>query len=152
MMHIIPGDFSDERIIDLLTTHFATMRSTGPAESCHVLPIDAMMVPELAFWAAWDGDDLLGVGAVLALSADHGEIKSMHTAQAQRGRGTGKAILRHLIETSRQRGMTRLSLETGAMDFFLPARTLYERHSFTYCPPFGSYVPDPNSVFMTLEL
>ncbi len=151
-MNIIPGDFSDARIVDLLTTHFAAMRATGPAESCHVLPIQAMMVPELAFWAAWEGDALLGVGAVLALSPDHGEIKSMHTARARRGSGAGAAMLRHLIDTSRQRGMTRLSLETGAMDFFIPARTMYERHGFTYCAPFGDYVLDPNSVFMTLEI
>jgi putative acetyltransferase len=151
-MDIRPGDFSNPQITQLLTTHFAAMRSTAPVESCHVLPIDAMRVPELAFWAAWEDDSLLGVGAVLALSASHGEIKSMHTVKALRGRGTGAAILNHLIDTSRARGMTQLSLETGAMEFFIPARTLYERHGFSYCPPFGAYKPDPNSVFMTRDI
>ena len=152
MMRIIDGDLDDPRIMTLLHTHFGTMRSTGPEESCHVLPLDAMRVPELSLWAAWDEGSLLGVGALYALSEDHGEIKSMHTAEAGRRRGTGAAILRHIIAEARTRDYHRLSLETGSMDFFIPARTMYERHGFSYGPPFGHYREDPNSVFMTLEL
>ena len=151
-MRIVSGDFDHPGIRELLAFHFADLRTTAPPESCHVLPIDAMRVPELSFWAAWDGDDLLGVGGLYELSPDHGEIKSMHTAQAGRRRGVGVAMLNHIMQTARDRGMKRLSLETGAMDFFIPARTLYEQAGFTYCPPFGDYVDDPNSVFMTRAL
>jgi putative acetyltransferase len=151
-MEIVPGDLDDPRIVALLDTHFRAMRSTAPVESCHVLPIDAMRVPELSFWAAWNGDALLGVGGLYELSPEHGEIKSMHTAQAGRRRGVGMAMLNHIMQTTRARGMKRLSLETGAMDFFVPARTLYEQAGFSYCPPFGDYVEDPNSVFMTRTL
>jgi putative acetyltransferase len=151
-LEITPGNLDDPRVAALLAAHFATMRSTAPVESCHVLPIDAMRVPELSFWTVWDGDVLLGFGGLYALSPDHGEIKSMHTAEAGRRRGIGAAILRHIIAVARERGYRRLSLETGAMDFFVPARTLYERHGFTYCGPFEDYADDPNSVFMTLVL
>lgn len=151
-MRIVLGDFSDPRIVALLETHFGTMRSTAPPESCHVLPIAEMQVPELTFWAAWDGETLLGVGALKEIDAEHGEIKSMHTAEAGRRRGTGAAILTHIISVARKRGYRRLSLETGAMAFFVPARSLYEKHGFSYCEPFGNYLPDPNSLFMTLAL
>ncbi len=151
-MRIIAGDFHDPQIIDLLSLHFAGMRSTAPAESCHVLPIEKMKIPELQFWAAWEEDRLMGFGALLELNPDHGEVKSMHTAKAYRNRGVGQAILSHLVQVAKDRGMKRLSLETGASDYFVPARSLYLRNGFQYCEPFGNYVLDPNSVFMTLEV
>ena len=106
----------------------------------------------MTFWSAWDGDTVAGVGALKQLCPDHGEVKSMHTAEALRGRGVGSAILRHIIAAARARGMSRLSLETGSSPYFAPARALYARHGFVECPPFGDYGPDPNSVFMTLAL
>ncbi len=106
----------------------------------------------MKFWSAWDGETLLGVGALRQLSHSHGEIKSMHTAQTSRRVGVGTAMLRHIIETARMTEMTRLSLETGSWAYFDPARALYRSHGFVECPPFGDYVADPNSVFMTLEL
>jgi putative acetyltransferase len=106
----------------------------------------------MTFWSAWEGDEVVGVGALKQLSADHGEVKSMHTAEVARGRGVGSALLGLIMETARERGMSRLSLETGAWPYFLPARALYARHGFVECGPFGDYRPDPNSVFMTLEL
>ncbi len=111
-----------------------------------------MKIPELQFWAAWEEDRLMGFGALLELNPHHGEVKSMHTAKAFRNRGVGQAILTHLIQVAKERGMKRLSLETGAGDYFVPARSLYERNGFQYGEPFGSYVLDPNSVFMTLEV
>jgi putative acetyltransferase len=95
---------------------------------------------------------LLGVGALKQLSSSDGEIKSMHTAQAHRRSGVGSAMLCHIIEAARAGGLARLSLETGSWPFFNPARALYKRHGFAECPPFGDYVEDPNSIFMTLEL
>ncbi len=149
------GDFADPQIIELLRVHFQTMRSTGPAESCHVMDIAELQRPDLEFWAAWDGDTLLGVGGMLQFSSTNGlegEIKSMHTTASARGRGIGAAMLLHLIERAKQTGIRRLSLETGAGPFFHPAHALYRRHGFVTCPPFGSYQYDPNSVFMTKSL
>ena len=146
---IVKGDLADSRIIDLLNVHFTVMRTTAPIESCHVLAIDEMNTPDLSFWAAWDGDQLLGVGGLMKLTHDHGEIKSMHTAAKARGRGVGRAILRHIIEAAKARGMVQLSLETGGMDQFHAAHLLYTSHGFSICAPFGKYALDPNSVFMT---
>lgn len=100
----------------------------------------------------WEDETLLGFGALKRLSADHGEVKSMHTVQAMRRRGAGSAMLRHLIAAARADGMSRLSLETGSWDYFQPAQALYRSHGFVECPPFADYVLDPNSVFMTLDL
>jgi putative acetyltransferase len=95
---------------------------------------------------------VLGVGALKRLSPDHGEVKSMHTAEAARGRGVASALLGRIVESARAAGLTRLSLETGSWPYFAPARALYARHGFTECGPFGDYREDPNSVFMTLPL
>jgi putative acetyltransferase len=95
---------------------------------------------------------VLGVGALKRLSATHGEIKSMHTAEASRRRGVGAAIVRRIIEAARSGGMTRVSLETGSWPYFIAARALYRSQGFVECGPFGDYVPDANSVFMTLDL
>src|SRR4029077_11824641 len=97
-------------------------------------------------------DALLGIGALREISPDHGEIKSMHVAQSNRRSGAGSALLRHIIEKAREKGMHRVSLETGSWDYFRPARAFYRRHGFCECPPFAEYRPDPNSVFMSLEL
>jgi len=106
----------------------------------------------VTFWSVWDGDELVGVGALKRLSAEHGEIKSMHTVEAARGRGVGSALVRHIMAEARARGMRRLSLETGSWPYFLAARALYARHGFVECGPFGEYREDPNSVFMTVAL
>lgn len=151
-MQIVRGDFDHPAVRDLLGHHFADLRTTAPPESCHVLPIDAMRVPQLHFFAAWDGEQLLGFGAVKDLGDGTGEVKSMRTAAAAKQMGVGQAMLDHLIAHARALGLNRLSLETGAMDYFIPARTLYAKNGFTECPPFGAYVLDPNSVFMTRAL
>jgi len=111
-----------------------------------------MREADLDFFAVWDGETLAGVGAVKRLDAEHGEIKSMHTAAAYRRRGVGRATLDHLVAHALGLGLARLSLETGAGDFFIPARAMYARNGFTDCDPFGDYKPDPNSVFMTRTL
>jgi putative acetyltransferase len=106
----------------------------------------------VSVWTIWDDDALLGVGALKRLAADHGEVKSMHTIQAARGRGVGSAMLQHIIEAARAAGMSRLSLETGSWNYFDPARAFYRRRGFIDCAPFADYRPDPNSVFMSLDL
>jgi putative acetyltransferase len=152
MMRIIQGDFSDPRVIDLLHIHLTSARAETAAGSAHALDLTRLQAPDVSFWTIWDDETLLGVGALKRLSADHGEVKSMHTAQSMRGRGVGSAMLRHIIEAARGSGMSRLSLETGSWEYFRPARALYRSHGFVECPPFADYVLDPNSVFMSLDL
>ena len=151
-MRILPGDLSDRRVVDLLQIHVTSARAQTAPGSAHALDLTGLQSPDISFWTIWERDELLGCGALKRLSSDHGEVKSMHTAEAKRGRGAGRAMLLHLIETARAAGLSRLSLETGSWEYFRPARTLYSRHGFVQCPPFGDYVPDRNSVFMTLEL
>jgi putative acetyltransferase len=148
-MDIRRGDLDDPRIVALLRFHFNKCHEVTPPGSAHAFDVTRLKSPEIDFWAAWEGETLLGVGAMKPLDATHGEVKSMHTAEAARRRGVGGAILRHIIETSRARGLTRLSLETGSFGYFVPAVALYKSHGFTECPPFGDYKLDPNSVFLT---
>jgi putative acetyltransferase len=151
-MHFVEGGLDDPRVVALLHTHVTRARAETARGSAHALDLSGLRAPEIAFWTAWDGEDVVGVGALKRLSAEHGEIKSMHTAEAARGRGVGSALLRQIMAAARARGMSRLSLETGAWAYFVPARALYARHGFVECAPFGEYREDPNSVFMTLEL
>jgi putative acetyltransferase len=149
---IVEGGLADQRVIDLINIHVTTARSQTASGSAHAMQVGGLQSPDIAFWTIWDGDALLGFGALKRLSADHGEIKSMHTARAVRGRGVARAMLRHIIAVARQRRMARLSLETGSWDHFRPAHALYRSHGFVECPPFGDYGADQNSLFMTLEL
>ncbi len=151
-MEIVRGDLADPRIVALLRHHFDKCHEVTPPGSAHVFSVERLATPDIDFWAAWEGGVLLGVGAMKPIDAAHGEVKSMHTAEAVRGRGVGGAILRHIIASSRARGLTRLSLETGSFAYFAPAVSLYKAHGFVECPPFGSYRPDPNSLFLTREI
>lgn len=152
MIRIVEGDFSDPRVIDLLRIHLTTASAQTAPGSAHALDVAGLQAPDITLWTMWEGETLLGVGGLKRLSVDHGEVKSMHTAQPMRRRGAGGAMLRHIIAAARACGMTRLSLETGSWDYFRPARAFYARHGFTECPPFADYVLDPNSVFMSLDL
>lgn len=144
----------------LLDEHLTDMFATSPAESVHALDHTALLAPSVTFWTARDDDGtLLGCGALKELDGGptgaggaHGEIKSMRTAGPARGRGVASALLDVVLAEAERRGYARVSLETGTQDYFEPARRLYARHGFAGCGPFGSYVLDPNSVFMTLEL
>jgi len=152
MMRIVQGDLSDQRVVDLLHIHLTSARAETAPGSAHALDLTGLQSPDVSFWTIWDDETLLGVGALKRLSVDHGEVKSMHTAQAMRRRGAGTAILRHIIATARVSGMSRLSLETGSSEYFRPAHALYRSLGFVECPPFADYVLDPNSVFMSLDL
>lgn len=152
MMRITPGDFSDPRVIDLLHIHLENARAETAPGSAHALDLTELQSPNVSFWTIWEGEVLLGIGALKRLSPDHGEVKSMHTAQSARRRGVGCAMLRHIIACARKSGMSRLSLETGSWEYFRPAQALYRSHGFVECGPFADYVLDPNSVFMSLDL
>ncbi len=152
MFQITLGDLGDPRVVELLRYHFTSARAQTAPGSAHALDLAGLQSPDITVWTIWDGAALLGIGALKRLSPDHGEVKSMHTSEAARRRGVGRAMLRHIIASARAGGLTRLSLETGSWPFFEPARALYRSHGFAECPPFGDYRPDPNSVFMSLDL
>lgn len=145
-------DLTRRDVQRLIAEHLADMHATSPAESVHALDEAGLRGADVSFWTVWDGTNLLGCGALKQLGPSEGEIKAMRTRPEARGRGVATHLLAFLIEESRRRGYHRVSLETGAQDFFAPARRLYARHGFVTCPPFADYAPDPNSVFMTLRL
>ena len=151
-MEITTGDFGDPRVADLLRTHLAVARAETAPGSAHALDLGGLQSPEISLWTIWDNGELVGCGALKRLSHDHGEVKSMHTAETRRGKGVGGAMLGHIVASARESGMTRLSLQTSTWAFFGPAVTFYKRHGFVECPPFADYVEDPNSVFLTLGL
>lgn len=151
-MRIIVDDLSSREIAAFLDEHIQEMKSVSPPESKHALDLEGLRRPEITFWSVWEGDTLVGCGALKELDALHGEIKAMRTSVAFRQGGIASRLLHHILSVARKRGYRRLSLETGAMPFFTPARALYEKFDFDYCEPFAQYEEDPNSVFMTLEL
>ncbi len=150
-MQIRIDDLTGPEIIALLEEHLRCM-TVSPPESRHALNLDGLREPDITFWTIWNGTGLAGCGALKELDSQHGEIKSMRTAYAHLRRGVASRMLEHIIAEAKRRGYLRLSLETGAMDYFEPARSLYSKFGFTPCGPFGSYVEDPNSVFMTKKL
>ncbi len=151
-MEIRLDNLTGSEIIELLNEHLSNMAQVSPQESCHALDIDGLRKPDITFWSIWNGSDLAGCGALKELDDHHAEIKSMRTADAYLRKGVASQVLRFLIEEAQRRGYRRLSLETGSMAYFEPARKLYESFGFTYCAPFSAYVEDPNSVFMTKAL
>jgi putative acetyltransferase len=145
-------DLTGAEITELLREHLRCMEEVSPPQSRHALDVDGLRQPNITFWTIWDGPDLAGCGALKELDREHGEIKSMRTAYRHQRKGVASQILRHLIDEAKRRGYRRLSLETGSMDYFNPARSLYASFGFTRCGPFADYVDDPNSVYMTMEL
>jgi putative acetyltransferase len=136
----------------LLGRHMATMLAATPPEHAFALDVDGLLDPAVTFFSFRADGELLGVGALKQLDAEHAEIKSMHTAAAARGRGVGRAMLNHLLGVARSRGCRRVSLETGTMAEFAPARALYQSAGFALCGPFADYRPSEDNCFMTLEL
>jgi putative acetyltransferase len=151
-MTILEGGLDDPQVQALLALHVQTARVQTGRDSAHALDLNGLESPEIRFWSAWDDECVIGIGALKRLSETHGEIKSMHTVQSSRRKGVGSMILRHIIAVARQMRLSQLSLETGSWPYFNAARQFYGQHGFAECPPFDNYVPDPNSVFMTLEL
>lgn len=155
---IDPDELTDPAVVALLQEHVQELRAISPPESTHALDLEALRAPGVVVWVARDAEAVeaaavpLGCVALTEVEPGHGELKSMRTTARATGRGVGTALLQHALEQARARGLSRVSLETGAEDFFAPARRLYLRHGFEECPPFGRYRPDPLSVFMTLSL
>jgi putative acetyltransferase len=151
-MNIRLDDLAGPEIIALLREHLHSMTLHSPPESIHALDIDALRKPDITFWTVWRNEELAGCGALKELNPHHGEIKSMRTASSHLRTGVAAAMMHHIIEEAGRRSYGRLSLETGSVEAFAPARSLYARFGFEFCAPFADYVEDPYSVFMTREL
>ena len=151
-MKSIENNFDDPNVNDLLVKHFKELRSVSPEGSTHVLDIPGLKDPSIKFWSLWDGDKLVGCGALKSLESEHGEFKSIRVADKYRKSGMGEKIISHLIDQAKQIGIKKLSIETGAGDFFAPARKLFKKFGFEECKPFAHYNEDPNSCYYSLNI
>ncbi len=151
---ISPGDFDDPRVVEMITYHVTTARAMTAQGCAFALDLSGLRTPDIRFWTLWDGDALLGMGALKRLPGEprQGEVKSMHTLRDARRRGVGAAMLSHIVAAARADGMTRLFLETGSWDYFIPALALYEAHGFVRRGPFADYPDVPSSIFMEKAL
>ena len=148
-MRIRVDDLEGRAIQALLNEHLAAMHTFSPPESVHALDLRKLRYPSITFWTAWEGDELLGCGALKQLSPEHGELKSMRTARAHLRKGVARALLRHIESAARAMGLKQLSLETGPHTPFAAAQALYASEGFMSCGPFADYTPGPYSLFMT---
>ena len=151
-IQITLADFTDPRLGVFVQAHLDDLAPTAPVESQHALHLEALQLPTIRLFVAYENSDIVGTAALACLDPAHEEMKSMRTDPARRGRGIASRMLDHLFADARERAIRRVSLETGSMDYFAPARALYVGAGFKPCPPFGGYTNDPNSAFMTLLL
>ena len=151
-MKSLENNFDHPEVNSLLTKHFIELRSVSPEGSAHVLDIPGLKIPSIKFWSLWDKDQLIGCGALKFLSDTHGEFKSIRVVDKHRKKGMGEKIISHLIVEAKKIGIKKLSIETGAGEFFLPARKLFMKFGFKSCKPFAHYKEDPNSCYFDLEI
>ena len=152
MLKSIEGNFEHPEVNELLIKHFIELRAASPEGSAHVLDIPGLKVSSIKFWSLWKNQKLMGCGALKFLEKEHGEFKSIRVADEFRKKGIGERIINHLIEEAKKLKISKLSIETGAGEFFLPARNLFSKFGFKTCPPFAHYKNDPNSCYFTLDL
>ena len=151
-MKSIEGNFNNPDVNDLLNKHFIELRSVSPAGSTHVLDIAGLKDNTIKFWSLWENNEIIGCGALKFLEKGHGEFKSIRVADNFRKKGTGEKIINHLIKEAKKLDIIKLSVETGAGNFFSPARKLFKKFGFIECQPFAHYKFDPTSCYYTLEL
>ena len=152
MLKSIEGNFDNLEVNELLTKHFIELRSASPEGSAHVLDIPGLKVSSIKFWSLWDGEKLIGCGALKFLDKEHGEFKSIRIHDNFRKQGQGINVINHLINEAKKLNIKRISIETGAGDFFIPARKLFKRTGFSECEPFAHYKVDINSVYLTKKI
>ena len=150
MLKSIEGNFDNPEVHELLLKHFIELRSVSPEGSTHVLDINGLKDPSIKFWSMWEKSDLMGSGALNFLGKDHGEFKSIRVSDKFRNNGNGLKVINHLINEAKKLNIKRLSLETGAGNFFITARKLFNKSGFETCEPFSHYKVDINSVYMTM--
>ena len=149
MLKSVEGNFDDPLVHKLLTKHFIELRAASPEGSAHVLDIPGLKVPSIKFWSLYNNDQLMGCGALKFLDEGHGEFKSIRIHDNFRKKGHGVIVINHLINEAKKLDIKRLSIETGAGDFFIPARKLFKSCGFETCEPFAHYKEDINSVYLT---
>tara|TARA_B100001057_G_scaffold454354_1_gene500080 strand:+ start:93 stop:560 length:468 start_codon:yes stop_codon:yes gene_type:complete len=149
MLKSIEGNFDHPEVNELLTKHFIELRSASPEGSAHVLDIEGLRIPSIKFWSLWEKEELLGCGALKFLDKEHGEFKSIRIQDKFRNKGNGIKVINHLINESKKFSIKRLSIETGAGNFFEPARKLFKNCGFKPCKPFAHYREDINSIYLT---
>ena len=149
MLKSIEGNFDNQEVNELLTKHFVELRAASPEGSAHVLDIPGLKVPSIKFWSLYNNDQLMGCGALKFLDKGHGEFKSIRIHDNFRKKGHGTIVINHLISEAKKLDIKRLSIETGAGDFFVPARKLFKSCGFELCEPFAHYKEDINSVYLT---
>jgi putative acetyltransferase len=150
MLKSIEGNFNNPEVNELLIKHFIELRSVSPKGSAHVLDIAGLKDPSIKFWSLWEKNDLVGSGALKFLDKEHGEFKSIRINDRFRNKGNGIKVINHLINEAKKLNIKKLSLETGAGDFFLNARKLFTKSGFEACEPFSHYKNDINSIYMTM--
>ena len=150
MLKSIEGNFNNPEVNELLTKHFIELRAASPEGSAHVLDIPGLKVPSIKFWSLWDDKKLIGCGALKFLDKEHGEFKSIRIHDNFRNQGQGINVINHLINEAKKLKIKRLSIETGAGKFFIPARKLFKKTGFSVCEPFAHYKKDINSVYLTM--
>ena len=151
-MESIENNFDNSDVNQLLIKHFNELRSVSPDDSCHVLDIAGLKDASIKFWSFWENKNLIGCGALKFLSNTHGEFKSIRVDDKFRGKQLGEKIISYLINEAKKEGIKKLSIETGAGDFFKPARKLFKKFAFKTCDPFASYKNDPNSCYFDLDI
>ncbi len=151
-MKSIENNFENLSVNELLVKHFKELRSVSPEGSTHVLDIEGLKTPSIKFWSIWDEENLIGCGALKFLSKNHGEIKSIRISDKFRNKGFGKIIIEHLITEAKKLRIDKLSIETGAGEFFAPARKLFTNFGFKPCRPFAHYKEDPNSCYFEKDI
>ena len=149
MIKSIEGNFDHPEVNELLTKHFIELRAASPEGSAHVLDIPGLKISSIKFWSLWDKENLLGCGALKFLDKEHGEFKSIRVHDNFRNKGNGMKIMNHLVDEAKRLNIKRLSIETGAGDFFTPARKLFDKCNFKPCEPFAHYKKDINSIYLT---
>jgi len=148
----IEGNFDNTEVNQLLINHFKELRSVSPENSCHVLDINGLKTESIKFWSLWENDELVGCGALKFLDKEHGELKSIRVTDVFRKKNYGKKVIQHLILEAKKLKITKLSLETGAGNFFEPARKLFKNCGFKDCSAFAEYKENPDSCYMTLDI
>ena len=152
MLKSIEGNFDNQEVNELLTKHFIELRAASPEGSAHVLDIPGLKVSSIKFWSLWDDKKLIGCGALKFLNKEHGEFKSIRIHDNFRKQGQGINVINHLINEAKKLNIKKISIETGAGDFFIPARKLFKRTGFSECEPFAHYKVDINSVYLTKKI
>ena len=152
MFKSIEGNFDHPEVNKLLTKHFIELRAASPEGSAHVLDIPGLKVPSIKFWSLWENENLFGCGALKFLDKEHGEFKSIRIHDSFRNRGNGIKVINHLIYEAKKLDIKKISIETGAGNFFIPARKLFKRCNFKSCEPFAHYKKDDNSIYLTKQI